>query len=77
VFVFAGSFGNDTVHDYLDGTDKLDFTAFNVDTYAELDAIASITTAGTATLISLNAGGSVKILNLDPAALGDSDFVLI
>ena len=77
VFVFAGSFGNDTVHDYLDGTDKFDFTAFNVDTRAELDAIASITTAGTATLISLNAGGSVKILNLAPAALGDSDFVLI
>ena len=76
-FVFAGSFGNDTIHDYLDGTDKLDFTAFNVDTRAELQTIATITAAGTSTLISLNAGGSVTIRNLAPAAIGDSDFILV
>lgn len=35
------------------------------------------TTAGTATLISLNSGGSVKFLNLAPAAIGNSDFVLV
>ncbi len=74
-FVFAGSFGNDTIHDYLDGTDKLDFTAFNVDTRAELLAIATITAAGTSTLINLTAGGSVTIRNLTPGAIGDSDFV--
>ncbi len=58
-----------------DGTDKLDFTAFNVDTRAELLAIATITAAGTSTLINLTAGGSVTIRNLTPGAIGDSDFV--
>jgi hypothetical protein len=76
-FVFAPGFGNDTVHDYLDGTDKFDFTAFNVDTHAELLAIASITAAGTATLIDFGGGDRVTIRNLSPAAINDSDFILV
>lgn len=77
-FVFGtGVFGNDTVYDFVNGTDKLDFRARGIDTLAELQgAAATIANVGTNLVIDFGGGSSVKILNFNVASLDDTDFVI-
>jgi len=75
-FVFDDGFGQDVVTDYLDGTDRLDFTAHSgVNNIGDL----AITQSGDDTVITLTAGGSDQITLVDVLAgsvtTGDIDFV--
>jgi Ca2+-binding RTX toxin-like protein len=73
-FLFAGTFGQDRIGDFLDGTDKLDMTALGIDTLAELEAAASLTNASLGLVVDFGGGQKITITGLTVATLGDADF---
>ncbi len=80
-FRFAPDFGQDKIYDFVDGTDKLDLRALGIDTFAELDAVASILQVpngtGFSTVIQFDAADErITIANLAAADLGNGDFVV-
>jgi Ca2+-binding RTX toxin-like protein len=76
-FRFLADFGQDTIYDFVSGTDKLDLTTFGIDTIEELDVVASITQVGTNTVIQFDGTDErITIRGLTKADLGAGDFVI-
>jgi Ca2+-binding RTX toxin-like protein len=70
VFIFGGGWGHDTVTDYRDGSDKLDFRGSGAKGMGDL----SITQVGADTLISFG-GNEVLLSGVQTTKLDSSDFV--
>ena len=73
-FVFNGSFGTDTVHDFTDGEELIDLsTMAGISGFDDL----SITADGSAAVIDLTGqgGGTIRLENVDTADLGAEDFL--
>jgi Ca2+-binding RTX toxin-like protein len=77
-FVFAASFGNDTIADFdaapAGGQDKIDLTPLGITaaTFA-----ANVThTAGANTVVTVAGGGTIRLSGVNGAAIDASDFIL-
>nr|WP_285803656.1 VCBS domain-containing protein [Ponticoccus alexandrii] len=70
-FVFGNGFGNDTITDFQDGMDMLDFS-----THTTVNAATdlTITTVGSDALVSDGAGNSITLLNA-AGLIDDGDFI--
>ncbi|KIN74810.1 calcium-binding protein [Sulfitobacter guttiformis] len=72
VFVFETGSHRDTITDFTDGEDMLDFSGyFGVESIADL----SISQSGAHTIISASGPDSVTLLNTDMALLDETDFI--
>jgi Ca2+-binding RTX toxin-like protein len=77
-FVFSGIIGNDIVKDFLAGTgtgDRLDLSAFNIDTAQEFGALAQDMAGGT--LLNLGSGGSIFFEGVSENQFVDDDFIAL
>lgn len=78
-FVFTAGTGKDYVHDFEEGTDLVDLSAFDV-TYDEVMSVTS--TSGGSAVIDLAglggglAGDKIVLKSVDASDLGGSDFIL-
>ncbi len=70
-FVFQGTWGDDTITDFEDGLDLLDFTGAGL-TFADL----TISASGGDTLIETSTGNSVTITGINPANITALDLFL-
>jgi len=71
VFVFSAGFGEDTVGDFEDGLDRLDFSGHGgVGGFGDL----SVSTSGGVTTVSDGAGGTLTILG-QASSIGADDFI--
>ena len=70
-FVFSADGVRDKIHDFEDGLDKIDISAFNVANAAAL----SMSQAGLDVLIDLGGGDVIKVDDVSVAQLTDADFI--
>jgi hypothetical protein len=72
--VFGEWGGTDTVNDFTDGEDVLDFSDFG---FADADAVIALAAqVGADTVITLSTGEVVKLLGVDIATLDTGDFLI-
>ena len=72
-FQFAPSFGHDTIVDFTEGEDKIDFDPA---IFATIDDILAHTQqVGSDTVITVDQASSVTLTNVDMSTLSASDFV--
>ena len=71
-FVVGTGFGNDTIGDFVAGTDKIDLTAVTPGSFADLQA--ATTDVGGNAVITLT-GGTITLTGVLEEALSESDFV--
>ena len=73
-FVFADGFGSDTITDFANDLDKLDFTAQT--TLTSLAAVLAVSSqVGADTVIALDANNTITLQNFTLADLDAADFV--
>ncbi|MEE8370502.1 MAG: hypothetical protein V3R73_00045, partial [Sphingomonadales bacterium] len=70
VFVFNGTFGDDTIKDFEDGVDLLDFSSSGL-SFGDLAVSAS----GSDTLIEDGLGNSITLVGINPADITADDFI--
>ncbi len=66
--------GNDTVTDFTDGQDRLDFTNFNLASQDALLALAE--QVGSNVVFTMAGGETVTLQNVNLSSLGDGDFLI-
>ncbi|WP_281437020.1 calcium-binding protein [Methylobacterium aquaticum] len=72
VFVFTGNFGQDTVGDFVSGTDTI---AVDQAAFADFNAVlASSRQDGMDTVITSDAGNSIRLQSVSASSLRSSDF---
>ena len=73
IFAFAGNNGTDTITDFEDGFDRIDFTAYNASSTDDF----VIEKSGDDTVISGydGDGNTITLKKFDPANLGNDDFI--
>ena len=70
-FFFVGNFGNDTIFDYEDGVDRINFADYGASlTFEDLIIAAS----GTGTLIDAPGFGTIALKNVSSALITEDDF---
>jgi len=75
LFVFAQPIGNDTIHDFNAGADRVDLIGFaNIAGFTEIQANVVDDASGNA-VITLGAGESITLVGVDAAALTAGNFV--
>ncbi len=72
-FVFEAGFGRDTINGFNAAEDKLNLTALNIDSAAELLPYA--TNSGANMLVTISTGNVITILNFSTAQVHDGMFV--
>jgi Ca2+-binding RTX toxin-like protein len=65
--------GQATVSGFAQGTDKIDVHELHVSSYAELQAVASITSSGGNTTITVTGGDTITLVGV--SSVTESDFV--
>ncbi len=73
-FVFGSGFGRDTIADFDAAEDKLDLTAFGIDSAAELMPYA--TNSGAHMLITMSTGNVITIQNFSVAQVHNGMFIV-
>lgn len=76
VFVLERNYGNDIITDFLDGTDLLDVSALNLNLGQAQSAIDQARQQGDDTLVSFQAGNTLRLQSFQLGNLDVSDLVL-
>lgn len=77
IFVLESNYGNDIITDFLNGTDLLDTSALGLSIGQAQSALEQAQQVGHDTLISFQAGNTLRLQNFQSADLDVSDLVLV
>ncbi len=78
VFVFKAGFGRDTITDFAAGARIRDVIEFHDGLFADFDAVmASASTSGSNTVITIDADNSIVLQNVAISALHQNDFLFV
>ncbi|MSP89199.1 MAG: hypothetical protein EXQ92_10380 [Alphaproteobacteria bacterium] len=70
ILVFASDFGQDSIVDYDDGSDRFDARNSGVSSFSAL----TVAQSGSDTVITFTAGNTITLIGVDKALIGSSDF---